>query len=258
MSYTNSYKPSPPPSTLTGDEAYGPDPYDINFVFDLHFPSLETERVKVVPFVPRLHMEDYWAQVSTSPDLLRYYPFLWDTKPNFLTFIEHFIRRDPANVLLAIIDKTKPNPAHGGSLAGTIGFWSSSFPEFQRTHVATNAVGVLMRHCLDLPTANPPGLGLRRVEWKAHAKNLGSARLAERMGFRREGMMRWHWAVDPALAKDGDKPREGDKFPDRYGRGTVILATCWDDWENGVRDVVKKNVDRQVPDTKDSDGTNTR
>ncbi|KIP03236.1 hypothetical protein PHLGIDRAFT_246979 [Phlebiopsis gigantea 11061_1 CR5-6] len=260
MSWINSYQ-SPKPVPLSSSELYGPDPFDVNFVLPINLELLETARVKLVPFVPRIHAEYFWSQVEASPDLLRYYPFVLSSLGSFLEFHETFVRRDPAHVVFAIVDKTRPDAAHpeydGGSLAGIIGLFHYSaaqlsteigfvvvLPAFQRTHVASNAVGILQRFCLDLPTATPPGLGLRRVEWNAHTKNLASARLAERMGFVREGVKRWAWVLPEQLARDGEEPREGDEWPEKPGRHTVVLSCCWDDWEGGAREVVQGTVDR--------------
>ncbi|THH00572.1 hypothetical protein EW026_g1992 [Hermanssonia centrifuga] len=263
MSFTNSYKPPPPVAELSEAELYGPDPYDINFTLPLHLPSLETERVKLQPFIPSIHAKHYWEKASEDPDLFRYYPVAHPTLESYLTYHETKVRADPANTLLIIIDKTKPDPEHpeydGGSLAGALGLFYTSadhlsseiayvviFPAYQRTHVASNAIGVLMRYCLELPTATPQGLGLRRVQWCAHDKNLASARLAERMGFKREGIIRWRWVLPEVLARDGMKPSENDKYPTRYGRNTLCLSVCWDDWESGVREVVEKNINRRT------------
>lgn len=261
MSFGNSYKPSPPTS-LSQAELHGPDPFDINFVFPLHLESLETDRVKLVPFIPRVYGEAYWANVGNNPDLLRYYPAAWPTYESFLTYHETYIRRSPENTLLAILDKTRPDPEHperSGSFAGVLGLYHTSsanlcteiafvviFPAFQRTHVASNAVGILLRYCLEPPSASPPGLGLRRVQWCAHERNVASAKLAERMGFKREGVMRWHWVLPEVLARDGNKPGPNDKYPEKYGRNTVLLSVCWDDWERGVRDNVQRNIDRKT------------
>lgn len=264
MSWTNSYAPpNTQPETISEAELYGPEPYDANFIWPIRPESLETERVKVVPFVPRIHAKPFWAKVETAPDLLRYYPGVWPTLEAFLIYLELHVRRVPGNALFTIIDKTKPDPEHpefeGGSLAGVIGLYHSSaehlwteiafvaiLPAFQRTHVASNATGILLRYCLDLPSASPPGLGLRRVQWCAHTKNLGSVKLAERMGFRNEGVTRWMWVLPPKLMRDGEKAREGDQWPEKPGRHTVKLSVCWDDWEGGVRGIVQKNVDRKV------------
>ena len=261
MSFTNSYT-APKPPTLSAEELYGPEPFDINFVFPIRTESLETERVKLTPFIPRLHAKQYWGYVGSDPDLLRYYPGTWPTFESMLFYYEVYVRADPSNTLLAIIDKTRPDPEHpeyGGSFAGVLGLYHTSdsnlrteiafvliFPPFQRTHVAGNAVGVLLRYCLELPTAPVPGLGLRRVQWCAHEKNIASVKLAERMGFKREGMIRWHWVLPEVLARDGNMPGKNDKFPEKPGRNTHVLSVCWDTWEDGVREVVQNNIDRKV------------
>lgn len=261
MSFINSYK-SPPQATLSQEKLYGPNPFDINFVFPLHLESLETDRVKLVPFIPRVYGEAYWENVSSNPDLLRYYPTVRPTYESFLTYHETYIRNSAENTSFAILDKTRPDPEHperAGSFAGVLGLYHTSntnlsteiafvaiFPSFQRTHVASNAVGVLLRYCLQPPSASPPGLGLRRVQWCAHERNVASVRLAERMGFRREGIIRWHWVLPEVLARDGNKPGPNDQYPEKYGRNTVLLSVCWDDWERGVRDNVRCNIDRKT------------
>lgn len=261
MAFVNAYKPQQS-TPLTEEESLGPDPYDLNFVFPVHLESLETERVKLVSFVARTFGPLHWQETQKHPDIYQYYPFVFPAYAPFIEYIEVGVRRSPENVLFAIIDKTRPDAAHpefGGSFAGIIGLYHSSatnlsteiafvviLPAFQRTHVATNAVGVLMRYCLEPRTARPPGLGLRRVQWCAHSKNLASAGLAERMGFKREGVLRWHWAVSPELNVHGMKPGEQDPIPERYGRNTVLLSVCWDDWVGGVREQVHKHIDREV------------
>ncbi|GJE90659.1 GNAT family N-acetyltransferase [Phanerochaete sordida] len=260
MSFVNTYTPPPAPAALADAELFGPEPYDVNFVFPILPASLENDRVKLVPFIPREHGEAYFTAGSADAQLWRYYPLVWRDLRGFLTWLEHGVRQNPAHVYFAVLDKTRPDAARphwGGSLAGAFGLFNASaanlcaeiayiavLPGFQRSHVASNAVGILMRYCLELPTASPPGLGLRRVQWCAHTKNLPSARLAERMGFKREAWIRWLWVLPKELSSDGEKPREGDKWPERYGRHTLMLSTCWDDWEDGVREIVQKQVDR--------------
>lgn len=263
MAYINSYKPPPTPS-FTQAQLYGPEPYELNFVFPVHFPSLETDRVKLTAFIPRVHIQRFWSEATKEPDLFRYFPSAWANVDEFLTTLEVSFRQNPNNLFFAIIDKTKPDDfpelpeLGGGGLAGMLGLINSSapnliteigfvaiLPAFQRTHIATHAVGLLMQYCLELPTSPMRGLGLRRVEWRAHEKNIPSARLAARMGFRREGVLRWHWVLPPPLARDGEKPGKGDQWPDNYGRHTLLLSVCWDDWEGGVKDIVQKNMDRR-------------
>src|SRR5438105_679800 len=61
-------------------------------------------------------------------------------------------------------------------------------PGLQRTREATEAIFLMMRHCLD-------ELGCRRLEWKCDALNAPSRRAAERFGFTFEGIFRQHLIV---------------------------------------------------------------
>jgi RimJ/RimL family protein N-acetyltransferase len=63
-----------------------------------------------------------------------------------------------------------------------VGFVTFS-PALQRTRLATEAVFLLMRYCLDT-------LGYRRFEWKCDALNAPSRAAALRFGFTYEGMFR--------------------------------------------------------------------
>ncbi|KAF7345350.1 N-acetyltransferase domain-containing protein [Mycena venus] len=112
------------------------------------------------------------------------------------------------------------------------------FPEFQRTFVNTNAIGILLRYCLNLPEEG--GLGLRRVQWSTHPANTASVGAAERMGMTREGTMRWRWVL--AKGKEGKEVAPGRG--EGPGRDSVMLAACWDDWENGGRELVEKQINR--------------
>jgi RimJ/RimL family protein N-acetyltransferase len=171
-------------------------------------------------------------------------------------------------ILFVIIDKTRTDEFHvdkDGAFAGTIGLLNTSvehlstefgfvviFPAFQRTHVTSNAIGLLMRYTLDLP--NEGGLGLRRVVWQANAPNNASVRAAERMGFRKEALMRWDRVLeggwekgkvgnDRAMPNRGAEGGDGEK--QEMGRDTVTLSHCWDDWEEGGRDKVKSVMERR-------------
>ena len=175
---------------------------------------------------------------------------------------------DPGLVLYAILDKTRSQPIGTGSeasvspssadFAGMIGYLHGSptnlsveigllviLPPFQRTHVTTNAVGLLLRYALDLPTASPPGLGLRRVQWQTSERNDPSIRAAQRMGFRKESLLRWDrvFPGDQGKVGNGEDIREGDPRPGTLGRHTLVFAICWDDWENGGREQVVRLMD---------------
>lgn len=107
-------------------------------------------------------------------------------------------------------------------------------PPFQRTHVQTNASGLLLQRCLDPPEQG--GMGLRRVQWQANTYNLPSINAAKRLGFQWEGILRWH-----RLLPEGKGPLLNAKPRDDglgAGRHNATLSFCWDDWENGGKESV--------------------
>ena len=118
--------------------------------------------------------------------------------------------------------------------------------EFQRTHVASNAIGLLLQYALD--PAEKDGLGLRRVQWECASENGPSMRVAERMGFVKEGVLRWHVVHWDGVArgKVGNRrglPKGGGEGD--LGRDTVIYGLCWDYWEGGERERVQAIMDRR-------------
>ncbi|KAI0634763.1 acyl-CoA N-acyltransferase [Trametes polyzona] len=255
MSYVNNYHPETEP-VVAESELYGPDPYDINFSFPIHPETLEGPTLKLVPFIPRIHAETYWDNVKDRyHDLFKYYYRAFTSLPDFLAWHELYFRRNPHQIYFAVIDKTRPDPAHadwGGSFAGLIGLintspanlstelgWLLVFPAFQRTHVAKTMVALALRYVLQLPTASPPGLGFRRAQWCANVQNGPSVGLAERMGFRREGTLRNYPVLSKGYAAYGRVGRPGDAFEGQSSRDTAILSLCWDDWEGGEKEKVQ-------------------
>jgi len=214
MSFTNSYKDDKPV-----EPGYGPDPYDINWMMPLHETTLESDRVKLTPFVPSLYARPYADQVKAHPDIHRYYPLDLTSLDKILFEIETLVRSRPAYILFAIIDK-----ARGGAFTGVIGLFGASptnlsaeiawivvFPEFRRTYVTSNAVGLILNYCLELPSAPPErrGLGFRCVQWTAHPENQPSIALAKRMGFKEEGLLRWTWVVPQVVEGMGSRCATG-------------------------------------------------
>jgi len=246
MSYVNSYRASDTPALLPG--YYGPDPlaYDINWIMPLHQTTLESERVKVTPFIPVLHAKEYAEQTAAHPELHRWIPLDLSSLDKILTEVELRVRRDPKWILFAIIDKARENKLAGliglkntspANLSAEIG-WILVFPAFQRTYVTSNAIGLVLHYCLELPSApKRPGLGLQRVQWTTHTDNEASRRAAKRMGFREEGVLRWSWVI-----------REGDPKSPQAGRNSAILSLCADDWENGGREHVRGLIDSTLID----------
>lgn len=241
----------PTPATSTGN--YGPDPYDINWCLPLHETTLESDRVKLTPFIPSLHAKEYAEQVTAHPELHRYFPIDLSNLDKILTTIEAFMRSFPICILFAVIDK-----ARGGALAGMIGLinasptffrieiaWALVFPAFQRTYVTTNAVGLLLNYCLDPPNApERPGLGFVRVQWTGHTESELSCATAKRMGFKEEGVMRWTWVMLDGMEGNGRPIRDGDPEGPKAGRDSVLFSLCADDWKNGGREHVQRLISR--------------
>ncbi|KAK7016911.1 acyl-CoA N-acyltransferase [Favolaschia claudopus] len=217
---------------------------EVNFHFPVSIEKLQNERVKLVPFVPEKHADSFFAIAGNHPELFDYMPFgPFSSAEDFVsTFVEHRILPDPAQILFAVFDTSTASPPQ---LAGTIGLLDTSpvnlsteigfvitLPAFQRTHITTNAVGLLLHWTLDSPSAG--GLGLRRVAWKANSLNSRSIRAAERLGFRKEGVLRWDRVL--SVGKTEGKSisvRSEDPKPKCLGRDTTLLSLCWDDWEAG-------------------------
>lgn len=159
-------------------------------------------------------------------------------------------------VLFALFAKNIGSPDSKSSsasetLAGVIGFLQGSslnlsleigavitLPAFQRTHITSNAVGLLLQYCFELP---PTGLGLRRVQWQADATNNASVNFATRFGFIKEGVKRWERTYPSGSGKKGNglTPRKGDPRADCPGRDTCVFGIAWDEWESGGKDKVE-------------------
>ncbi|KAF5381954.1 hypothetical protein D9615_004353 [Tricholomella constricta] len=218
-------------------------------------PVIETRRVTLTPFIVSVHGDAFFkAHQAAGPELERFLPISFPTYDALSEFVQG-VESDPNAALFAIIDRTKTGP--GGavdlseSLAGMVGFLNTSkanrateiapvivLPKFQRTFVATNSIGALLKYCLDIESEG--GLGLRRVCWTAHPDNEASIKAAERMGMRKEGHLRWTWALTPEKVGRACGKGRGDKL----GRDSVLLAICWDDWEDGAKEQVEKLIER--------------
>lgn len=114
----------------------------------------------------------------------------------------------------------------------------------QRSFVGSAVNGLLLHYGLDAP---PHGLGLRRMQWHAHANNKASIAAAQRLGFFFEGIIRWQRALPPG--KEGEGAGDED-LPSVLGkalcpgRHTASLSICWDDWRDGIKEKVDALVNR--------------
>ncbi|KAF8873242.1 acyl-CoA N-acyltransferase [Infundibulicybe gibba] len=231
----------------------------LNFCFSV--PAvLENDRLQLVPLVAEKHAVPFYENILLYPNLLQYLPCgPFESVEDLTTgFLEKFNGSDPAHILFAIYDKTRPSTAYGATheFAGIVGMINSSaehlqteigyivvLPPFHRTHVASNVVGLLLHFCLGPPTQG--GLGLRRVVWQANSLNAPSIRAAGRMGFRHEGILRWDRVVPPGTQKIGIS-RVGKDGEERIARHIAILGLCWEEWElEGVREMVDKIMARE-------------
>ncbi|KAK0440605.1 acyl-CoA N-acyltransferase [Armillaria borealis] len=227
-----------------------------NFCFSIP-PALQSERVKLVPFDISVHTRLLVTAFSDESlyDFVPFGPFK-DEEEFIASFWNKRMKDNIGMTMFAVYDRTKPEES---AYAGVVGYLNSSAedlvteigfviiaPAFQKTHVTSNAVGLLTKYALDMPEDG--GLGLRRVVWQASAANIASVRTAKRMGFQQEGILRWHraWPTSKTRGANGTRVRKGDPKEEAFplGRDTAILSICWDDWEGGARAHVEATMAR--------------
>lgn len=243
--FVNNYKPD------SGQKVSTTDPW--NFILPVP-ESIETNRLKLVPFVPSIHAEPWHAARLQNPNFMQYVGVNLNTVEEIIDVYRTLSYEDPHNLLFAIIDTpgAAANDGSGGAvadgtMAGVIGALKCEpenlklelgpvivFPAFQGTHVSKHAIGAMLKYWLDVPSQG--GMGFRRVSWTSNPANGASVGVAEKMGFKKEGINRWAWVVPegrPGMDVDSERGA-------RKGANQVVLSLCWDDWENGVREKVLK------------------
>ncbi|GAA5965674.1 hypothetical protein JCM21900_001683 [Sporobolomyces salmonicolor] len=281
MPYLNGYTA---PEPLQEGEYHASTPreeYDLNFCYPVPEERLETKGgVRIVPLIPSLHGARLFQLFSAGPDGFRWLPYgPFPTYAAFLTLLE-FARRDSGTLLFAVYDLAlefddgveedfEVEAAVGlreERIAGIVGVLKSvpanrmteighlHIPApFQRTHVLTHSISLVLSWLLDAPSPSmPSALGLRRVQWFANASNAPSIRAAERLGLAKEGEhLAWERILPPA--KDGmglpaflQGKRREDELKRGSGRHSSVLAMGWDRWEEGGRDKVRGSVEREV------------
>ncbi|KAF3906088.1 hypothetical protein ABW21_db0208351 [Orbilia brochopaga] len=228
--------------------------------------EISNDHVKLIPFNSTRHAGEFMRVAKQYPEIWTHGPFgPFDSAQSFVSdFIETFVRPRKDMLLYTVIDKTKPVDGvdEDGVLAGLIAYLGTSpsnlcteiafvvtLPPFQRTHVTSNAVGLLLNFALNSPDEG--GLGFRRVQWMTSTVNYESIRTAEKMGFMREGIIRWDRLYPGGRTKG--KISSGKSLQacgrathineDDLGRDSVMLSMCWDDWFlEGKREHVEERM----------------
>lgn len=234
------------------------------FHLPIHTP-IASPKVKLIPFAPTIHSAAFIAQTVDRPDLFAHVPSgpftLEQLNAEFTLQADSILSFANPNVFaFAIIDKTRPPSAEDpdGELAGMASFLNTSpvnlsteigmiviLPRYQRTHVTSHAVGLLLNHAF--AAREEGGLGLVRLHWHCSAANEASVRVAERMGYERVGVIPYHFRFPKGklLGKVGNGralPPGAD--PDDLWRDTMVLSLSWDLWEKEAKGKVRRAMDR--------------
>ncbi|OJJ46437.1 hypothetical protein ASPZODRAFT_116956 [Penicilliopsis zonata CBS 506.65] len=202
---------------------------------------LENDLITLEPFDPSIHTRSLAEIGKQHPSIFTYTAMpSFSSEEEFRTNLyDKYIAHSPAECLYAVIDKKTQQ------VAGMVGLVSTNpvnavteiaiviSPDFHRTYVSSNAVGLLLLYALDPPSKG--GLGLRRVEWQCHADNEASRRTATRMGFELEGILRWHRVMPigtegVSLSVDALEKRNGT-VGEMPGRHTAFFSIVWEEWE---------------------------
>ena len=158
--------------------------------------------------------------------------------------------------MFIVLDKVRAKPGcleDEFLVAGLIGLLNTSaiesmteiafvftLPPYQRSHVTSNSVGLLLTWCLDSPSEG--GLGIQRVQWQCNQLNAASRRVAERMGFRFEAMIRWQRVLP--IGREGPMVTREDQRKENPGRHTVMLSLSQDQWDSEAKENVRKHMNR--------------
>ena len=165
--------------------------------------TLEGARVRLEPLEER-HRAEFVAAACSDPGIFRWFTHQWDTPELAQGFFDHLrasVGRGEC-VAFATIDRAT------GRLAGGTCFMALApehrrleigstwiVPEFQRTHVNTEAKLLMFRHCFEM-------LGCVRVELKTDVLNERSRNAMLRIGCTQEGVLRSHMVCQGGRLRD--------------------------------------------------------
>ncbi|KLO13241.1 hypothetical protein SCHPADRAFT_904419 [Schizopora paradoxa] len=256
--WCNGYAPMPAiqDRMLPADELYGPDPYDVNFCFPYHAETLYDEKLKLVPFIPRLHAEGFFMHAVSHPEDFQYMRFpVPKTLEEMLAWFEYTYRRNPANMAYAVMYNDGAGNWTFGAFLSLIACnketltaecaMGINFREFRGGARATLSASLLLRYCFNTPTERLPGLGLRKVGWTAHSSNYPAQALARSLGFRVESMQRWNRVATHGKKGNGRMLRKDDPLG-LPGIDDFYLVMGWDDWEFEGRRLAETALSRKL------------
>jgi ribosomal-protein-serine acetyltransferase len=154
--------------------------------------AIRTERLRLEPADPS-HAEGLWAAVESSLDQLRpWLPWTETTSPEDLRlFLERAVADwEGSRQWAFVITETQTREpigtvglGHYDFLSGmaSLGYWIRT--DRSGWGLMTEAASSVIRFGFDR-------LGLRRIELRAAPENSASVRVAEKVGFKREGLLR--------------------------------------------------------------------
>lgn len=162
-------------------------------------PVLESERLRLRPLQSG-DVDDLFALYG-SPDVTRFWSFgTWTTRAQAEAWLAERLPWGPPSVYpWAVADRRDDRLIGTTSLFALAGpqhraeLGYSLLPARQGQGLATEAVRLALDHAFG-------ALGLARIEADVDPRNLPSCRLLEKLGFRREGVLRNRWRVGGEFA----------------------------------------------------------
>ncbi|WWC85752.1 uncharacterized protein L201_000618 [Kwoniella dendrophila CBS 6074] len=217
--------------------------YDINFVFP--FKALQTDYVRLEPFIPSKHLEGFLKLPSESwQHLGELGPH---TEETALKDIESY-RSDSSCLLMAIIDLQVEIMGKDG-FAGVYGlievdeeYMDAVFglinilPKYQRTHINTHSMYLILKYLFE-------DLNMIRVQYDAVVHNSQSINSAKRFGFKYEGICRNLNGLVPM-----NKRHKND--PHRKSQDMWLASMTDHDWfQSNIKEKFKERLKLPVVDT---------
>ncbi|GAB2497030.1 GNAT family N-acetyltransferase [Arenimonas alkanexedens] len=162
-------------------------------------PTLESERLRLRP-LREGDVDDLFALYG-APEVTRFWSFAaWTQRAQAEAWLaERIPWRPPSVFAWAVADRSDDRligtttlfalsgPMHRAELGYSL------LPERQGQGLATEAVRLALAHAFDV-------LRLERIEADVDPRNTPSCRLLDKLGFRREGVLRNRWRVGGEFA----------------------------------------------------------